>query len=85
MEGRLRISNQKNFFGSDTTLYKKINNNGIFSIPLKIDYGLSMRQLEIPLGTKIVVNDSLLETLDCVIKNLWDFENFFSKSQRMTM
>lgn len=80
LEGRLRISNQKKVFGSDTTLYRKINNDGILFIPLKIDYGLSMRLLELPLGTNIVLNNSLLETLDCVIKNLWSFESYVKEA-----
>lgn len=92
LEGALRISNQKKVFGPDRTLYKKINNDGILSIPLKIDYGLSIRQLKIPMDTQIVINDKLLEALDNVISNLWKFEqqskqsisNIASKKRRQT-
>ncbi|MDY4195087.1 MAG: metallophosphoesterase [Bariatricus sp.] len=77
--GALRISNQKKGFGPDTTLYKKINNDGVLTIPLKVDYGLSTRQLSIPMSTKVIVSDELLKTLDSVIVQLWKFEQQIKK------
>ncbi len=78
--GALRITNQKKVFGPDRTLYKKINNDGVLSMPLKIDYGLSIRQFTIPISTKIVISDEFIGALDSVINNLWKFEQQSKKS-----
>ena len=75
LKGILRIANKKGEYRPDTTLYNKVNNDGTVIIPLKIDNDLLIRQLDIPLSTKILLTDEVFGTLVEVISALKKFEN----------
>lgn len=74
LEGHLRITNSKKTFGPDLSLYKKINVNGVFSIPLKIEYDILMYKMKIPLNTSMVLSKDSIKYLDDVLTNLRRFE-----------
>lgn len=76
IHGILRKTNDKANFMPDTSMYRKINQNGEFIIPLKIDFKLETYELNIPLYGKQLVSPRVLDKIDFVLAKTREFRNY---------
>lgn len=76
VHGILRKSNNVAVFKPDTSMYKRINQDGEFEIPLKLNYKLETYSIKIPINGDILLTPQLLSKMDFVVNKTRDFRNY---------
>lgn len=79
IHGILRGTNQKRVFAADTSLYTKINYDGEFQIPIKLDYDMMTQTLKLPLASQILLNSSLIREIQNVVEAICELESRIKK------
>lgn len=72
LHGILRATNNKKVFTADTTLYTKINHDGEFCIPIKLDYDLMTQSINVPLKSQVALSSALVGEIKNIVEAIHD-------------
>lgn len=79
IHGILRKTNDKAVFRPDTSMYKKINIDGEFTIPIKINYDLQMYAVSLPLNGNKFITPLFLEKINYVLEKSREYRNYMKQ------
>lgn len=85
IHGILRKSNNVLAFKPDTSMYKGINQDGEFEIPLKLNSKLETYSIKIPINGDVLLTPLLLSKIDYVVNVTREFRNYMLRDIETTL